>query len=144
MSMRYDKTDHGFMVQVVVGAPSDDEWRLLLEYLRTHKDSIRTALVFVHGDDGLTAKQRSDLADVLKTMRPGFRTAVMTESRVTRGVLTALNWMTKKQDDSRAFPLSGFDDAMTFFRANAEESRAARELAKKLGAFTAAVRAANG
>jgi hypothetical protein len=144
MSMRYEKTEHGFIVQTAFAAPSDDEWRKLLDFMRANKDTVRAAVVFVHGDNALTAKQRSELADVIKLMRPGFRTAVLTESRVTRGVLTALNWLTKKQDDSRAFPLDGFDDAMAFLRANADESRAARELAKKLGAFTKPGRAANG
>jgi hypothetical protein len=144
MSMRYDKTDHGFMVQAAFDEPSDDDWRKLLEYMRSNKDAIKAAIVFVHGDNGLTAKQRSELAEVIKAMRRGFRTAVMTNSRVTRGVLTALNWLTKKQDDSRAFPLDGFDEAMGFLGATAEESRAVRELAKKIGAFAKPGRAANG
>lgn len=144
MSMRYEKTDHGFIVQTAFAAPSDEEWRKLLDFMRSNKDSVRGAIVFVHGDNGLTAKQRSELADVIKLMRPGFRTAVLTESRVTRGVLTALNWLTKKQDDSRAFSLDAFDDAMTFLGAKPDESRAARELAKKIGAFTKPGRAVNG
>jgi hypothetical protein len=144
MSMRYDKTDHGFMVHAAFEAPSDDEWRKFLEYMRGNKDVLKATIVFVHGDNGLTATQRSELADVIKVMRRGFRTAVMTDSRVTRGVLTALNWLTKKQDDSRAFSLNGFDEAMVFLGATADESRVTRDLAKKIGAFTKPGRAANG
>jgi hypothetical protein len=144
MSIRYDKTDHGWMVLSVTGALADADWRKLLDYMLAHKDSIKAGLVYVHGDDGLTAKQRSELADVIKSMRRGYRTALMTESRVTRGVLTALSWLTKKQDDSRAFPLDGFDEAMTFLGATADETRSVRELARKMGAFAKAGRAANG
>lgn len=133
--MRYDKTEHGFLVHAVFDAPDDNEWRKLLDYLTAHKDSIRGTIVVVHGDGGLTAKQRSGLAEVIKAMRPGFRSAVMTESRVTRGVLTALNWLTKKQDDSRAFSLADFEGAAAFLGMGIPEKQAARALADKLGAF---------
>jgi hypothetical protein len=135
MSMRYDKTADGIMVQVVSSSPTDDEWRKLLDFMGVHKSALRAVIVFVHANDGLSAKQRSELAEVLKGMRRGFRTAVMTDSQVTRGILTALNWLTKKQDDSKTFAPDAFDDAMTFLGAGAPESRAVRELAHKLGAF---------
>jgi hypothetical protein len=142
MSMRYDKTDHGFMVQAVFSSPSDDDWRKLLDYLLAHKDKLKGSMVFVHGDGGLTAKQRSELAEVIKVMRPGFRSAVMTSSRVTRGVLTALNWLTKKHDDSSAFAPTDFDGAAAFLGMGIPEKHAARALAEKLGAFPKAGRAA--
>jgi hypothetical protein len=146
MSMRYDKTEHGFMVHAVFDSPSDGDWQKLLDYLLAHKDKLRGTMVFVHGDGGLTAKQRSELAEVIKVMRPGFRSAVLTNSRVTRGILTALNWLTKKQDDSSAFPLSGigFDEAVVFLSMGAPEKQAARALAEKLGAFSKAGRAVAG
>lgn len=133
--MRYDKTDHGIMVQVAEGAVTDDEWRKLLDYMSANRKVLRAVAVFVHSNSGLTAKQRSALADVIKTLRPGFRTAVLTESQVARGILTALNWLTKKQEESKAFPLTAFDEALSFLGANDEEARAARELAQRLGVF---------
>jgi len=144
MLMRYDKTEHGFMVHVVFDSPSDGDWQKLLDYLLAHKDKLKGTMVFVHGDGGLTAKQRSGLAEVIKVMRPGFRSAVLTSSRVTRGILTALNWLTKKQDDSSAFPLDGFDDAAVFLSMGIPEKQAARALAEKLGAFPKPGRAAIG
>src|SRR5687767_3051215 len=135
MPMRYDKTDTGMMVQVAVGSPADDEWRTMLDWVLANKGVLRGVVVFVHGDGGPSAKQRSDLAEVIKVMRSGFRTAVLTDSHVTRGILTALNWLTKKQNDSRSFPLNGFDEAMAFLELNAAESRNVRDLAHKLGAF---------
>ena len=142
--MRYDKTEHGFMVHVVPDSPSDADWRKLLDYLLAHKDKLKGTMVFVHGDGALTAKQRSGLAEVIKVMRPGFRSAVLTSSRVTRGILTALNWLTKKQDDSCAFPLNGFDDAAVFLGMGVPEKQAARALADKLGALPKPGRAAAG
>lgn len=144
MSMRYDKTEHGFMVHAVFDSPSDGDWQKLLDYLLAHKDKLKGSMVFVHGDGGLTAKQRSGLAEVIKVMRPGFRSAVMTNSRVTRGVLTALNWLTKKQDDSSAFPLSGFDEAAAFLNMGIPEKQAARALAEKLGVLSKPGRSAAG
>jgi hypothetical protein len=123
------------MIHAVFDSPDDNEWRKLLDYLTAHRDTLKGTIVVVHGDNGLTAKQRSGLAEVIKGMRPGFRSAVMTESRVTRGVLTALNWLTKKQDDSGAFALSDFDGAAAFLGMNDAERRSARVLADKLGAF---------
>ena len=140
--MRYDKTADGIMVQVVTGSPNDEEWRKFLEFVKANKNTLRGAIVLVYGDDGLSATQRSELAEVIKVMRPGFRSAVLTDSHVTRGILTALNWLTKKQDDTKPFPLNGFEDAMAFLGASAPESRTARELAQKLGAFTKPGRAA--
>lgn len=140
--MRFDKTEHGHMVVVQVDAPGDD-WGKMVEFCLAHKNVIRSSIVFVHGEGGPSAKQRSDLADAVKVMRRGMPVAVLSDSRVTRGVLTAINWLTKKQDESRAFPLNGFAEAMAFIGASDAESRVVRALADKLGAFAKPGRAAS-
>src|SRR5690242_12233709 len=132
MAVRYDTTPHGVMVQHFTSSPTAGEWTALLEFLVAHKDTVRAVISIVPGDYAPTSRQRAELAEALKKVRPRLPFALLTNSIATRGVLTAINWLTRKQDESRAFPLDGLEPAMTFLALNDPEKAAVRWLAASL------------
>lgn len=135
MTIRYDCTPHGVMVQVHVDKHSDADWRAMLDYMVARKDTIRAVMAISQRDEAApSSKQRAELAETLKHMRAQMPFALLTDSRIARGVLTAINWLTKRQDQSRVFAPDRLDDALSFFALNAEESAAVRSLVRKLGA----------
>lgn len=134
--MRYDTTAHGVLVQVHFGEPTDAEWTKMLGHMLERKDTLRAVLAVGQGDGGPTSRQRAELAETLKRMPRRLPFALLTDSRVARGVLTAINWLTKKQNESRAFPLYDLDFAMTFLGLQAHEKNDVRALVFKLGGST--------
>jgi hypothetical protein len=142
MTIRYENTAHGVMVQVHTGPPMDAEWAAMLDFMVRHKATIKAVLTISQGDSGPTSKQRADLAESLKHMARRLPFALLTDSRVARGVLTAINWLTKRADESRVFPVDGMESALAFFLLDEPEKAAVRALVSKLGGLAPAPRVA--
>jgi hypothetical protein len=70
--------------------PTDEEWERLLELAAASLDSACSCLVFSRGP-GPNAAQRKRLAALLHGKK--YPTAVLTDSIVARGAVTALSWV---------------------------------------------------
>ena len=87
--------------------PDPGEWRALMEASRANAHRYGRCLVLA-GSVTLTAGQRAELADLVNAK--GFRVAVLIDSAVTRGMVTALGWVTGNK--YRAFGPRAIDDAL--------------------------------
>jgi hypothetical protein len=130
------------MVQVHTSEPTDAEWTKMLQHMVARKDTLKAVLAVGHGEAGPTSKQRAQLAETLKRIPRKLSFALITNSRVARGVMTAINWLTKKHAQSQAFPLDGLEQAMVFLRIEDREKAEVRLLVFKLGGLTAPARSA--
>lgn len=74
-------------------APADDEWKAYCDDAHKWRAQIRGILVLSEGG-GPNSVQRGELETALE--RPEGKTAVVTLSRVARGIVTALSWFTPK------------------------------------------------
>jgi hypothetical protein len=93
--------------------PEPEEWRELMAASRSTAQSYRRCLVLAGGVT-LKAKQRSELADLVNTN--GCRVAVLIDSAIARGMVTALGWVTGNK--YRAFAMGAIDDAMAYLGGN--------------------------
>ncbi len=88
---------HGFSNSTCVlvhthESPKPDEWEEFVRELegKMHRAVLKTERLLVFTDGAsLDVKQRGDMQRVTKA---GLKIAVLTESRVVRGVITALGW----------------------------------------------------
>jgi hypothetical protein len=72
--------------------PTDDEWKVYLTDVRQWFDKIEGFLVISEGG-GPNTLQRGEMNDVLESKKRGaFKTAVVSLSRLVRGIVTALSW----------------------------------------------------
>lgn len=72
-------------------SPADAEWAAYLADARTWRDKIEGFLVVTEGG-GPNTLQRGEMNDVLEAEKRGGKTAVVTLSRIARGIVTALSW----------------------------------------------------
>ena len=110
---------------LIVHSPVDpdlEEWNTLMVESRTIVHPYRRCLVY-SADVKLRAKQRSQLADVVNGL--DLKVAVLADSAVTRGMVTALGWVTGKY---RAFPLEGIEAAVTYLGGNLDPAKVRAEI----------------
>jgi hypothetical protein len=74
-------------------SPTDEEWKTYCDDARKWRAQIRGILVLSEGG-GPNSVQRGELEVALD--RPEAKTAVVTLSRVARGIVTAMSWFTPK------------------------------------------------
>ncbi len=74
-------------------SPTDEEWKAYCDDARKWRTQIRGILVLSEGG-GPNSVQRGELEVALD--RPEAKTAVVTLSRVARGIVTAMSWFTPK------------------------------------------------
>jgi hypothetical protein len=72
-------------------APSDDEWKVYLKDATMSRDTIQGFLVVSEGG-GPNTVQRAEMNEALEVEKRGPKTAVVTVSRIGRGIVTALSW----------------------------------------------------
>jgi hypothetical protein len=72
-------------------SPSDAEWGEYLQNAKHWRDRIEGFLVVTEGG-GPNTLQRGEMNDVLEAEKRGGKTAVVTLSRIARGIVTALSW----------------------------------------------------
>jgi hypothetical protein len=96
-------------VTVLCGVPpTDEEWDRWIELILRRKGHDVRVLVEAH-DTGPDAKQRKTISDALKG--EDLRAAVMTESTIARGIVTALAWLGVPQ---RAFGVNQYAQAANY------------------------------
>jgi hypothetical protein len=108
------------------GEPTSAEWSRYLDDIRALP--FKDVLVVGEGNK-LTAKQRSDVEHLLK--RSGGRIAVVTNSPLTRGVMTALAWLGLP---ARAFALTDLPGALAFLDVAPEHQSEALDTIRRLRA----------
>lgn len=94
--------------------PTDEEWERWLEHFRGRADG--RALVESFEGAGPNAKQRKALAEGARGV--ALRAAIMTDSTVARGIVTALSWLGIPQ---RAFLPGNFQQAGDFLGLTKDE-----------------------
>jgi hypothetical protein len=94
--------------------PTDDEWERWMAYYRGRTQG--RALVESHEGAGPNAKQRKLLAE--RTQGVDLRAAILTDSLVARGIVTAIAWLGIPQ---AAFPPGHFQQAGDFLGLTKEE-----------------------
>jgi hypothetical protein len=107
-TLRFAVVDDLFLIVHAPVDPDPREWsRLMLE---SHASMHRVSRVLVSSADSkLTPKQRGELADYVKNHE--CKVAVLLDSAITRGMVTALGWVTGKY---RAFPSDGIEGALSY------------------------------
>lgn len=71
--------------------PSDDEWSDFMTRLRQDRGKYGCALIFTDGG-GPSTMQRGQMNDAFEEMGFKGKVAVVTISRLARGIVTALSW----------------------------------------------------
>jgi hypothetical protein len=94
--------------------PTDEEWERWVEYFRGRTEG--RALVETHEGAGPNAKQRKVLAE--RTRGIDLRAAILTDSLVARGIVTAIAWLGIPQ---RALPPGQYQQAGDFLGLTKEE-----------------------
>ncbi len=124
----YDTTPGGVMVQIHYGAPSDEEWNAVVDHLEDCLPRLIGVLAIAVGESGPNTVQRARLNAVLEKMPEETHFALLSDSRVTRGILTAINWLSGRQRQSHVFSADDLEGALETLRltpAQAQEVRAA-------------------
>ena len=109
-------------VQVVSDAATDADWNAMLDRMVANDYPLLRVLVSADGGSP-NAAQRQRLADRIGK-RPQ-RGAILTESAVVRGAITAIRWF-NPSIDTRAFSPKAFDEAAAFLDVPTSERAALR------------------
>jgi hypothetical protein len=72
-------------------APSDDDWEQYIRDVVANCRTLKGVLVYT-GNSGPTAPQRARSSDAFREAGAEINTAIMTSSRLVRGIVTALTW----------------------------------------------------
>jgi hypothetical protein len=106
--------------------PTDNEWDRWLSYYRSRPGLPARALIESQHGVGPNATQRKLLIE--DTRNIDVRAAILTDSLVVRGIVTAIAWLGIPQ---RAFPTGQFRQAGEFLQlTDLELARAVEEIAK--------------
>jgi hypothetical protein len=90
-------------------APSDKDWNKYVEFLKLQKKpETKILVVGKAGTPPPSAAQRAKLTSVFGKV--GVPTAVLTDSQIARGAVTALNWIFPQK--LSAFPTERLEDAL--------------------------------
>lgn len=115
-------------------APSDEEWDAYLAELVQSVSDINGLLVY-SDKVGPSAPQRARSNEAFARAGKDIKTAIMTGSRVVRGIITAMNWAL----DGRVKPFTtlDFEGAMNYLGLDTEQQIrtrvALRQLARAAG-----------
>ena len=115
MVMAMSQSDRVYAIVYGAQTPSADEWARCLEMCRERTGLSSRFVVETHGG-GPDAKQRKALADLLR--HEDARVAVLTDSIVARGILTALAWLGLPQ---RGFAPGDLRGAASYLELSADE-----------------------
>lgn len=114
-------------------APEETEWKEYVAAARGWKKDIQAFLVVSEGG-GPNAMQRAELDEAIDIERHPGKTAVVTVSRIARGIVTAISWFSP---GIKAFGTNQLAPAIEYLGASAAEVEAVinevRRLKKDLG-----------
>jgi hypothetical protein len=112
-------------------SPTDEDWGGYLEVMRSLEHGYR--MVIFSSGGGPTTMQRRDLESITEGQETA-RVAVITSSRLARGIVTAIRWFNR---DIKAFEPAHRDAAFTFLALDKVERddvlRLAKSMATELG-----------
>ena len=116
-TLSYDGMGSLVLLVVADQAPERGEWKSYVDFLRARVVAHgKVRLIVVAGSGAPDAVQRKQLTDAVSTGE--LRTAVVSDSLVARGVVTAFRWSGLELD---AFKLGSIELAYQFVQATAEE-----------------------
>lgn len=124
--MNWDVTERVLVVCATPGTISDASFDPLLEEIRANRN-IDACLATSLGAQKMTVIQRTDAAQLLRDR--AFKTVVLTDSRVTRGILTAISWF---GGDISARALDDVDGGLDALELRGSRRTAVREVAERL------------
>lgn len=132
-TLLFGTTPHGVLVQLYFGRTSNGDCRALFDTSSNSAGSLNRVIAIVREEPGLSAAQRQELARVLSKQPNPILFALMTDSALIRGSLTALNWITGRGRETRLFKMSEIETAMDFLRMPDAERPEVRTLVQRLG-----------
>jgi len=125
MAMAMWARDRLYLAVLCGGAPTDDEWSRWVA-LGVRRNGQQQRVLIESRGGGPTAKQRQA---ILSANKADVRIAVMTDSTVVRGIVTAVAWFGVAL---RAVPLNRFEAAATYLELTPEELATAIDMFPKL------------
>lgn len=136
MNMAYGRNNGATTIIVVhnENPPTDEEWRSYLKFLERAIVALEVSGILVYTAGGApTAPQRVDYAKLIDRHRCAFSCAVVSDSALVRGVVTAFAWWTS-QKHIRSFMPTELRHAMGF--AGVEEFMSTETLLRSLARVT--------
>lgn len=109
--------------------PGPEEWKAYVDAMALEAPRMRALIVHSYGG-GPNTVQRQYVADMWKRVGKNPPIAVISSSRTTRGVVTALNWVLSQE--IKAFPIGAEERAFEYLGLDAREQAAARACIKQL------------
>jgi hypothetical protein len=109
--------------------PSDEDWDRYLSDVMKHAKGLKGVLVYSESV-GPTAPQRARVNESYKNAGVDIRTAIMSGSRMVRGVVTAMSWTLA--DNIKAFSTKDFEAAVKYLELTNEEQLRTRVMLKQL------------
>jgi hypothetical protein len=132
---KVEEVDSTYVLVLGAANPPDVEWAQWVDYIATQIQPGSAPRVIVVTEGGSpTAAQRAALSKVTDRYKNEAKVAVLTESVIARGALTALSWFAA--DVYRPFSPTDFDNALKYLgvsSAAAEIKTAIRTLQEQLG-----------
>ncbi len=110
--------------------PPEIEWKEYVRVLSAMSSSNNRMIVFSAGG-GPNAMQRQDLDELTEKKDDKVRVAIVTGSRIARGIVTAISWIRK--DTHVAFNPTDVNKALDYLQLNEEQRKAVLEYAKLMG-----------
>ena len=110
-------------------APSDEDWDEYLADMAKHVHTIKGLLVYSESV-GPSAPQRGRSNDLFNELGADIPTAIMTGSKMVRGIVTAISWAVGTK--IKAFSTRDFAGAMKYLELTNEEQLRVRVVLKGL------------
>ena len=109
--------------------PSDEDWDAYLTDVAQHLRGLKGVLVYTP-KSGPSAPQRARANAAFEKNKADIPTAVMTSSRMVRGIVTALSWALGSK--IKAFSENDFQGAVDFLELDPEEQLKIKVVLKQL------------
>jgi hypothetical protein len=109
--------------------PSDEDWDAYLADVNAHLRGLKGVLVFTP-KTGPSASQRARANAAYEKAKAEIPTAIMTSSRMVRGIMTALSWALGGK--IKSFGENDFQGAVDFLALDTEEQLKAKVVLKQL------------
>lgn len=110
-------------------SPSDEDWDAYLRDVVEHSKTIKGVLVYTVRV-GPSAPQRARASELFKSLNVDLHSVIMTGSRVTQGIVTALSWAIGQK--IKAFSTSDFEGAVKYLGLDADEQIKVRVVLRQL------------
>lgn len=89
----FDQLDSAYVLVIGQANPRDAEWAEWVEFVTVNSTpGMKPRIVVVTEGGAPSAAQRAALSDVTEAYKSEVKVAVLTESTMARGALTALSW----------------------------------------------------